>query len=887
MTLLRQTANRSAGVALSLLLAAILIPLATIERWLDAGEPEEGRPAALTLRLPNFGLSPGSDAVPLLDAGRIALARGERPSASKAKIAASVLAALPSLGYVGGSLLLGITLLCTLFTSYLRSVQGRARLLRTQLALIGSVAVVAILAKLFLLFSAQSALLFPLGALALLIGTSLDRSVGMASAIVLAVVVAALSPFDVVAAIVFSVQGIAGLLAQTGTKRRHSFLLAGVAAGFAGSAAYVAIACLWAVPLPFGELWYPLSSGSVATLASGVMTGPIALLLRPLVQIVLGDVPKAKLVELADLENPLLKKIATEAPGTWQHSLATANMAEMAANAIGANALLVRVGALYHDVGKTQQPEFYSENLTPGQMSPHDNLAPEASATAIFSHVTEGVQLGREHSLPEALIDFIHMHHGDGVLEFFWNKCLEQGNPARLTSKTFRYPGTRPQSREAGILALCDAVEAASRSLKQPDARAIEVLVQRIVYSRLHQGLFDESGLSIAELKVLARTLTEILWHAHHFRPEYPWQRQEADSHSHSAPAAGAPIQESPGLLAAIIHHSPGAEYPPPQVPAAPVRTVSTEETTRPVSLHQPLASQVQASAQLQMPAQVHSQSSSPAQSSSFPASDVAAAPTTPAVAPTTVAAATTVVTGATNAPAPTGAAAATTTAAAPAPVPVTTPAIATGAVTASVPIPVHVPVTAGVQVPAPATSAATVPVAAPGSASGTATGTATGTPVPATASAAASSPGQPVAASHLSTAQPAACSAAEQPLPHAVAQSSNGEARASLASSSDGSLGGPPANVHTVVTIAADEHGEPNAPPGANAAPADDHRDGIAMTNRDPLSGTAPVVVPAIPAHSMTPPRRRPHPQPQPERGHDDDTPRPVIQPEEHEKPK
>jgi len=151
-----------------------------------------------------------------------------------------------------------------------------------------------------------------------------------------------------------------------------------------------------------------------------------------------------------------------------------ANLAEIAANAIGANGRLVRVGAYYHDLGKSLQPKYFIENLEPGETSPHDKLPPEASCDAIFKHVTDGIVAARKAGLHERVIDFMHMHHGNGVLEYFWAKCQDQGNPHHLTIESFRYPGVPPQSRETAILAICDAVEAASRTLKKADPVAID-----------------------------------------------------------------------------------------------------------------------------------------------------------------------------------------------------------------------------------------------------------------------------------------------------------------------------------------------------------------------------------------------------------------------------
>src|SRR5262249_38942799 len=158
-------------------------------------------------------------------------------------------------------------------------------------------------------------------------------------------------------------------------------------------------------------------------------------------------------------------QIAERAPGTWQHSLMMANMAEIAANAIGAHGRLVRVGAYFHDLGKSLSPKYFIENLEAGETSPHDHLPPEVSCDAIFSHVTAGTAAARRAGLHERIVDFMHMHHGTGVLEYFGAKGREQGTPHDFTVERSRSPGPPPQSRETALLAICDAVEAASRTL--------------------------------------------------------------------------------------------------------------------------------------------------------------------------------------------------------------------------------------------------------------------------------------------------------------------------------------------------------------------------------------------------------------------------------------
>jgi putative nucleotidyltransferase with HDIG domain len=228
-----------------------------------------------------------------------------------------------------------------------------------------------------------------------------------------------------------------------------------------------------------------------------------------------------------------------------------ANMAQIAANAIGADGRLVRVGAYYHDLGKSVQPKYFIENLSGGEASPHDALPPRVSCEAIFAHVTEGVRVARRHGLHERVVDFMHMHHGDGLLEYFWVKCQEQGNPDGLTEADFRYPGVKPDSKETAILAICDAVEAASRTLRSPDAAAVEGLVQRIVYGKLHLGQLDDSGLTVADLRIISNSLMDTIKHAHHGRIEYQWQRQKREEEEAAATPALMAAGSRPRMAAA------------------------------------------------------------------------------------------------------------------------------------------------------------------------------------------------------------------------------------------------------------------------------------------------------------------------------------------------
>jgi putative nucleotidyltransferase with HDIG domain len=510
----RARVGAATTVLLGVLFAAALVPIATIEHHLGlTAELAPGARAAITVRYPEQGV-------------RVVVARGEIVDAAGAALVNEVHARQAKGAVLHGGLAVVFGLVGLLLSAYMRT-SHRGRLLRVQATVLGCIALLAAAAKAVLLLTPLSWFLVPTAAFSVLAVVLVDRHAGFGVAAALGLITATLLPFDASVAIVLGAQALGGVLAFSAPKRRRAFLAAGLGAAGAAAAAYLATAYLDGQHFDAAALVDPARSSLLAACVAGLVSGPVALVLRAFVERLGGEIPRSRLVELADLENPLLKKIAAEAPGTWQHSLAMANLSEIAANAIGANALLCRVGAYYHDLGKSLQPQYYIENLASGQTSPHDALPPETSADAIFAHVTEGVRVARAAGLPEPVIDFMHMHHGDGLLEYFWAKCQEQGNPKQLTPAAFRYPGVKPQSRETAILAICDALEAASRTLRKSDARAVEQLVQRIVYGKLHLGQLDESGLTVAELKKLANTLVVTLKHANHGRIEYPWQKEE------------------------------------------------------------------------------------------------------------------------------------------------------------------------------------------------------------------------------------------------------------------------------------------------------------------------------------------------------------------------
>ena len=221
-------------------------------------------------------------------------------------------------------------------------------------------------------------------------------------------------------------------------------------------------------------------------------------------------------------------QLAREAPGTFEHSRAMANLAEQAASAIGADALLTRVGAYYHDIGKSTQPKYFVENLSPDERSPHDELDPDVSADAIMAHVVLGAKILREGGVPEPVTEFAYTHHGTQLVEYFWMKCQQAGNPKGLDATAFRYPGMRPQTRETAIVMLVDSIEAASRTIDPPERDAFETMIQRIVFTKLKDGQLDECGLGVEDLNVIVNRMADALVNMHHHRIKYQWQAKRA-----------------------------------------------------------------------------------------------------------------------------------------------------------------------------------------------------------------------------------------------------------------------------------------------------------------------------------------------------------------------
>jgi putative nucleotidyltransferase with HDIG domain len=228
------------------------------------------------------------------------------------------------------------------------------------------------------------------------------------------------------------------------------------------------------------------------------------------------------LLELSDFNQPLLKKMILEAPGTYHHSLVVGNLAEAAADAIGANGLLTRVGAYYHDIGKLSKSEYYTENQMIG-LNKHDNMEPSMSRLVILSHVKEGIELGKKYGLNPRIIDFIPQHHGTSLIYYFYQRAVEDAEEGETVDESdFRYPGPKPQTREAAIVLLADSVEGATRALDDPTPPKIEETVKKVVNNKFIDGQLDECNLTLKEIEKISSTFTRILSAMYHARVKYP-----------------------------------------------------------------------------------------------------------------------------------------------------------------------------------------------------------------------------------------------------------------------------------------------------------------------------------------------------------------------------
>lgn len=542
----RVKAGWVSGLVLSALAATAFSLIHFSDTWVDGAEPRLGKPAPVSIRVPYGAVHPPEGVSAYYDrhhnfvpAGTLLRYddRGHRTAVDYEQSRRP-----PSSLRILGDWVLLLTLFLSL-AAYLRNFgQNRLKLLRVQAGLFAMIGGLFLLTKLQLLFSQFSEFWIPIAVVPLWVATAFDRRTALVVTVVTAFIVASLLRFDLLVLGVMLAHGMGSILLFLDRKHSKSMLISGALAGI--SSAGLLVAMMVTLEGRF-NLLADLTSGAPSRLlgcvGGGVLAGGLAALLRAPAERLLGHVPRERLHDLTDLEQPLLKHMAEHAPGSWEHSRAMANLAEQAASAIGIDALLVRVGAYYHDLGKSVRPKYFVENLAPGETSPHDALAPHESAQVIRAHVEEGTKILRDGGIPEPVVEFAYTHHGTQVVEYFWNRCKERGNPDGLTEEDFRYPGMKPQTKETAILMLVDSIEAASRTIHPPDRQQFETMIQRVVFTKLQSGQISDSGLSMEDLRTIVTRMADTLVNMNHHRIKYPWQAKQAEQFGVPARAVSAP----------------------------------------------------------------------------------------------------------------------------------------------------------------------------------------------------------------------------------------------------------------------------------------------------------------------------------------------------------
>lgn len=360
---------------------------------------------------------------------------------------------------------------------------------------------------------------FPLAAMGLLIATLFGVETGIVFSIALSILVPYNLPnaLDLTPYYLFS--SMTGVLVLGNARRVWTFFRAGMATALAGTVT------LLAFRFPFVQMdAVALLQLSGAAIFSGLAACSIALLLQYFLAQALGLTTALQLIEISRPDFPLLQFFLRNAPGTYQHSLQVANLAEQAAEAIGADALLTRVGALFHDVGKAMNPMFFVENQPQDQLNTHEDLAPHESSEAIIRHVHEGVALAHKHRLPRRIDDFILEHHGTMITRYQYNQALEAagGDESKVDKEKFRYPGPPPRSRETALLMLADGSEARARAERPEDEEAIRKIVRSTIEVAQKQGQLDETQLTLRDLSMITDVFVNILRGTHHPRISYP-----------------------------------------------------------------------------------------------------------------------------------------------------------------------------------------------------------------------------------------------------------------------------------------------------------------------------------------------------------------------------
>lgn len=372
----------------------------------------------------------------------------------------------------------------------------------------------------------------PLAAVSMLATMLLNVRLAVVLTMLLALLAGVINGFSFDHVLVTFLGGVTGVATIRNARHRSDVTRSGLAVAVAVTLSLWILGLFYEWEMP--RLW----GGGVWALVNGFLCSILTLGCLPMLEPFFSRVTNITLLELSDFNHPLLRRLMVEAPGTYHHTLLVASIAEAAAEAIGANSLLTRVGVYFHDIGKLVQPEYFIENqahlLHPHQKEKaHDKLRPSISSLVIMAHVKEGQALARSYKLPEDIVKFIPEHHGTSLIKYFYIRALEEGEEETPPDQIYRYPGPKPRSKETVIAMLADSSEAASRALQETTHTRLKDLIEKVINGKFADGQLDEAPVTLADLRTIIDSFTHSLTGIYHTRIEYPDMPEERQASGH------------------------------------------------------------------------------------------------------------------------------------------------------------------------------------------------------------------------------------------------------------------------------------------------------------------------------------------------------------------
>ena len=438
---------------------------------------------------------------------------GKEHIAELKSIKQSVSSAVRLGGFFGVAILLGLFVL--IIGLYIKFYERDLLAGNKELLLLAVICVLILFAAKIIVVSPWPSNLIPIAVASMLIAILINPRVAIITTCFLSVLIGMIAGNKLDIAGVSLVGGMVSIFAMKGVRKRSEVIAGGMAIGLSNMSYLIGMGLIRSLDFNI------YITESIFGLANGIMSAVIVTGILPIFENTFKITTDISLLELSDLNHPILKEMVMKAPGTYHHSLVVGNLAEAACEEIGANSLLARVSSYFHDIGKIEKASYFSENQSLGDAT-HDKLSPTMSSLIITNHVKNGVELAKKYKINKKIVDIIREHHGTGLVFYFFKRALEKVTDESIGEQSFRYPGPKPQTKEAASVLLADSVEAASRALDDPTPSRIKGLVRKIINNKFIDGQLDECDLTLKDLEKIATVFTHILTGTFHTRVGYP-----------------------------------------------------------------------------------------------------------------------------------------------------------------------------------------------------------------------------------------------------------------------------------------------------------------------------------------------------------------------------